>query len=303
MTKKPITFRLDPLKPCPCGSKKPLAQCCLLFDGTLYKKRSVIQPPGIQSGNSHPRCYLNFTKNCGTKITREHWISNDIFREIGAVINVEGLPWLQPGETRQLPAPSLASNILCDRHNAAFSGLDTTAGRLFTWLDNINEDLAHRSLSRKKQLYILSGEDLEMWAAKMLLGILHSQPKDSALSQYSVDNVIVQRLIATSILPTGCGLYLDAREGLQKRHTNKRIQIGPITINRQKRLIGLQIEMVGLSFYFFMDSLGVDFKFERENKMYRPLALNFLGQNRSHHIQLSWPPDPIRRHMTFKVVP
>jgi len=86
-----------------------------------------------------------------------------------------GAPWLQPGET--LATKNLTANILCVRHNSAFSDVDIAAIRLFKFINEITADLAAKSLSRKTKFYLGSGNDLEMWATKALLGLFHSQPK------------------------------------------------------------------------------------------------------------------------------
>jgi hypothetical protein len=88
-----------------------------------------------------------------------------------------GAPWLQPGEIQTLATKNLTANILCVRHNSAFSDVDIAAIRLFKFINEITADLSAKSLSRKTKFYLVSGDDLEMWATKALLGLFHSQPK------------------------------------------------------------------------------------------------------------------------------
>jgi hypothetical protein len=192
MRPKEPHFRPNPAEACPCGTGKTLAHCCLQFDGTIYKERASIRPPGRVTGYSHPRCYLSFTENCDEKLTGEHLETRGILAQIGQKINVTGVPWLKPGEVRTVGINSLTAKIPCKRHNSEFSTVDATASRFFEILTNANINLATASPSRRKQCYLLNGEDLEMWAAKVLLGLLHSQPKHSALHGYTADSDIVK---------------------------------------------------------------------------------------------------------------
>jgi hypothetical protein len=299
MRAKEPHFRPKPTEPCPCGSGKVLAHCCLCFDGTIYKERISIRPPGPVTGYSHPGCYLSFTENCDKKLTGEHVLSRGIFAQIGQHINVTGAPWLKPDEMRTVGIGRLTSKILCKRHNSAFSGLDATASRFFQILTDVNINLATASLSRQKQCYLLNGEDLEMWAAKVLLGLLHSEPKNSALGGYTVDNEIVKTLIRTTRLPPACGLYLRAELGDQITYNHKELMVSTITSPNEKRLLGLTFHIESVPFDFWMDNTRVNFAKEIRNKLYRPSSITFEGRGRSHTIFLSWPPDPTRRGMVF----
>jgi hypothetical protein len=152
-----------------------------------FKESSSIRPPGPPTGYSHPRCYLGFTQNCSTTISREHFVSHGILRQIGQSVSVRGAPWLQPGQTETYATKSLGSNILCVRHNSAFADVDTAAIRLFKFVNDITADLAKTTLSRKKKFYLVSGEDLEMWAMKAFLGVFYSKRKSGALGDYDID--------------------------------------------------------------------------------------------------------------------
>jgi hypothetical protein len=85
-------------------------------------------------------------------MSREHFISRSVLKLFGDThIAVNNFPWLPKGETRSLPINELvARQILCERHNAAMSPLDTAAGIFFAALKSVYEDLGDsRTLSRK----------------------------------------------------------------------------------------------------------------------------------------------------------
>jgi hypothetical protein len=245
----------------------------------------------VPAGYSHPRCYLSFTQNCCTKISGEHFVSHGILQQIGQSISITGAPWLRPGEIKTLATKNLAANILCVRHNSAFSDVDTAAIRLFNFINEISANLTENSLSRKSKFYIASGDDLEMWATKALLGMFHSQPKNTELTKYTINRDVMQDAIRTARLPKMCGIYLNARLGAPRVHHENEITVGTITLKEELRLIGLVIDIGGVSFDFLMDPLGINTLGEMETKLYRPAHLMFEGQRRSHVIFFSWSSD------------
>jgi hypothetical protein len=196
---------------------------------------------------------------------------------------------------------NLTANILCNRHNSAFTGVDATASAFFGLLNDINLELSKKILSRRKRYYLVSGEDLEMWAAKALLCLFHSEPRDTALTGYTVDFAIVKNLMKTSRLPSGCGLYLNRQLGTRRVHRIKEIIIGTITNPVEKKLIGITIDIVGVLFDFFIESRGIDFQYEIKGKLYRPSNITFEGRGRSHVIFFTWPPESSQIGMAFSM--
>ena len=150
--RKPPRPPWKPNEPCPCGSGVESRLCCLWPDRRLRVKLPRLTPPEPATGYAHPRCYLNSTNDCSTKISGEHFISKNALEAMKGEIEFGGLPWKKPGETVTYGISSLASNILCQRHNSAWSPLDTAAGRTFRILQEICEDIspANKSLSRKE---------------------------------------------------------------------------------------------------------------------------------------------------------
>ena len=235
---------------------------------------------------------MSFTNNCDQKITGEHFATKGILEYLSAgKVAVEKAPWLGIGETKIIGINSLVSNILCKRHNSAFSGVDSAAVQFFGLLNEIAIDFARSSSLEQENLYLFSGEDLEIWACKTLLGLLYSQPQNSSLREYNVNHDIIAAIARTGRLPQGHGIYVNGRTGLNQVHKSHEFTIRPITHERQKRLIGLELVMAGLPIHFFLDSLGVNFEYERTHKIYRPSFLRFQNGNRAHSILLSWLPN------------
>jgi len=209
-----------------------------------------------------------------------------------------GAPWLTAGEIRTYATKNLTANILCVRHNSAFSDVDNAAIQLFKFVNEVHAVLSQRSLSRKKKFYLVSGDDLEMWATKALLGLFHSQPKDTTLAEYSIDRSVVEKLIRTARLPKGCGIYLNARLGTRRVHNENEITVGTITLKDEMRLIGLVIDIGSVSVDFLMDPFGVT-SLQRSKKLYRPAHLMFEGRGKAHVIFICWSSDHCKDGVVF----
>jgi hypothetical protein len=297
MSRKVPRFVPDLYELCPCDSGKILERCCRRFDGAVFKEPSPIRPPGAPTRYSHPRCYLNFTQNCSTKISGEHPVSKGILQQIGQSVRVTG--WPKPGDDKTLATKNLTANILCTRHNSAFSDVDNAATKLFKFVNAISVDLANKSLSSKNKFYFVSGNDLEIWATKALLGVFNSQPRNTVLARYAVDQNVIEDTIRSARPPGMCGIYLNARLGTPRVHHENEITVGTITLKEDMRLIGLIIDIGGLSFDFLMDPLGINTLGEMATKIYRPAHLMFEGRRRSHVIFLSWSSDHSQDGVVF----
>jgi hypothetical protein len=160
---------------CPCGSGNRYGQCCRQFGGSPYKKIVSYKPPGASTGYSHVGCYMNWTRNCSPAMSGEHFISETVLSILNPkALRIGGMRWIPAGETRDLPLTALKANVLCDRHNNAWSQLDAMAGRFFRALAKIYDDLGQRTLSRKPIWHLFSGEELELWLLKTILGFFHA---------------------------------------------------------------------------------------------------------------------------------
>ena len=62
---------------------------------------------------AHPRCFARGLNNCASKITREHYFSDAIYRLLmgSQSLHVEGMPWLPAGEALEMAPSSLTSKL------------------------------------------------------------------------------------------------------------------------------------------------------------------------------------------------
>src|SRR5260221_4601972 len=117
---------------------------------------------------------MNWTSNCSRAISGEHFISKTVLSILNPTeVRIAGLAWIPKGETRDLPIEALRANVLCVRHNSAWSQLDAMAGRFFRALAELYDDLGRRTLSRKPIWHLFSGEELELWLLKTILGFFN----------------------------------------------------------------------------------------------------------------------------------
>jgi len=163
--------------------------------------------PNPHTGYRHGKCYANGYNNCSTKISSEHFISEDYLRqiELNNTTKIAGLAWQKPQTFSILPTKGLASNILCDRHNSALSTLDYEFGSFAETIRDFDRGKASVSVTRT-----VSGRMIELWMLKCLLGASMSKNIHGTLKPECV-NILFER----QKWPREWGLYYcsDARGG------------------------------------------------------------------------------------------
>jgi hypothetical protein len=178
---------------CTCGSGKVFVDCCFAPLDT--------RPPGAPTGYAHPACYARELGDCSPSSSREHFVSRNILDLLGpGQAQVQGLHWLQPGETKLLDPRALATRVLCERHNNALSPLDALAGRFFRFV---------RGDETKFTELVIPGYELERWMLKVLCGIMvkgmgtvNCQQLDPMEPKLELNQTLFER----AAIPEGCGL-------------------------------------------------------------------------------------------------
>jgi len=169
--------------PCPCGSSKKAIDCCLTSAGYWHKAAAIIAPPAPATGYANSNCSAASLQDCASKTCREHFISENVLKQIAqsGVVKIAGLSW-QPAEVfAALPTNAIASRVLCTRHGDALSPLDAEFGRFFGTLEEIDDAL--RDGKEAQAFRLFSGENLERWMLKMLLGAVSSENFTSRLKE------------------------------------------------------------------------------------------------------------------------
>jgi len=294
-----------PTDPCPCGdSDRPYSDCCGRVPKSPYKQIAQFRPPGAATGYRHPRCYMNWTSNCSHTISGEHFISESVLSIVSPrkLVRVSGTAFIPPGQTKDLPLEALQAKILCTRHNNALSRLDTMAGKFFRAIADIYEDLSdRRTPSRRSIWHLFSGEELELWLLKTILGFFHAGvlSKDGRKigKVQKIMNPAIDAAYCTGRLPEPCGMYvLKNGPALARRGV---LDFVSLSDQPDERIIGCGLTILGLTTTFFTDANIVNRNLFTANHSYRPDYLFYQNERRHHSIVLTWPPPRPGRAVKF----
>lgn len=156
----------------------------------------------------HQKCYARGNGSCSSKISKEHFISENLLRqiELNGTAKISGLSWQQPEtfDIRGIKHKALAPKILCEHHNSALSPLDTTIGEFSEAIgdfDRATSPSATNPVSERKQF---SGDNIEKWMLKCLLGMTAS---GSLKATAHLKPECLSLLFNNMEWPEGWGLY------------------------------------------------------------------------------------------------
>lgn len=294
--KQLIRPSIDPAQPCPCGSERRAAACCLGADGNVRKYVPSVRPPPPATGESQHGCYLDHTQDCAGGISREHYVSEVALSELSeGVVAIDGFFWQPPDEQKIVGINSLTANILCARHNSALSPLDTEAGQFMRTIKQLHSNLGTRSLSRKTTISIVSGEGLELWILKVACGLFYAKIASRDRHQIAKDHLVDDSIITEGFFSKrwhrNCGLYMRAAAGQLVRGVNT-ISLIPATatLGNVKRYVGVRVSMIGLEFAVLFDPRGLyPEQLAADGWYLRPTDVCFRSQQRRHWLILTWP--------------
>jgi hypothetical protein len=292
----------NPEDPCPCGGGSRYGRCCGQLTASPYKEIVEFRPPGAPTGYAHPRCYMNWTLDCSRTISGEHFISENVLSILNPKsVRVAGVVWIPHGQTQELPLKALQARILCTRHNSAFSGLDTMAGKLFRAVGEIYDDLDRRTLSRKAIWHLFSGEELELWLLKTILGFFHagvlSKDGRKIHEVQKIMNPAIEAAYRTGRLTEPCGMYI-LKTGIASAHRGV-LDFASLSDVCDERVVGCRLTIFGLTATFFTDPNMINRDAFTVEHSYRPDYLFYQDKRRRHSIVLTWPPRRSRRAVAF----
>lgn len=276
-----VSFAILPDAPCPCGSASPAEKCCLTSRG-LVKQPVSSSPPGAATGNQVERCYAAQLNDCGSGISREHYVSEVLLKLLDSegALTVSGLSWTGD-ESKKLSPNSLASKVLCERHNSALATLDAIALSIFQAFDERGA-----AGSKQRRLHLFSGHDLERWLLKALCGLASSNSfvldrhADLSIPKYWLDI-----LFSGTQFPDGQGLYVCRSKGHEfKGPSGLAIQA---IISGHGRLTGIGFKICGYELVLSMSGFSSR-RFDGREFAYRPLELYATANDFEKSIVFSW---------------
>jgi hypothetical protein len=291
-----VSFPIAPDGPCPCASGRPTHGCCLC-GGILEAHAASTVPAGPKTGTRVPGCYAAHLLDCAGVLSREHFVSRTVLDHLNQAstrhgtssesMEVEGLHWLPQRVRIRVGLNSLVSRILCERHNAALTGLDDSAGKLFRTLDAVSADLpgARRPTTG---LLLLSGHDVEKWMLKVLCGIAASGNMVISGQRSSTDVPVSwsAALFSDDQLPLNWGLYVP-------RHTMPRTQfvrgVATAGVGWGEALCGFEVSFNEFVFFLLLAPRpNGERKFGGIEYVYRPKELHVSGEDWEYSVAFGW---------------
>jgi hypothetical protein len=215
------------------------------------------------------------------KRSREHYISESLLHHLNQKnsLTVQGLPWVK-GESQVVSPDSLASKILCERHNTALSRLDALAVRLFQAFD---EQSVHGS--GQQLLHLFSGHDLERWLLKVLCGMACSKSLTlDSEADISIPDYWLDILFAGAQFPDDQGLYVCRSPGHQFEGPHG-LQLRAIT--GRGRLSGVGLWVCGYELILSMSGFPSR-SFDGREFAYRPLEFYAKAPKFEKSVVFSW---------------
>jgi len=262
---------------CPCGSGRKAKFCCNIITGQWHKEPATLSPPPPLTNKAVAGCYLSITNDCAGPLSREHYVSAGILRQIGSngKSAVHGLPWMKDKEFTRVSSQSLVAKVLCKRHNEALSPLDAEASRLKETIGRFDADFG--SSSPKQDLAIAAGEDVERWMLKTLCGFVAS--KQHQKYEFQPLDRWAAVLSGNESWPAAWGLYLPLQDFQHARHYRFETLTKP---NGEIALVNLPINNVKFAFAMPQTPGGC------KGGIFRPRYLHFQQRNVRKTLILSW---------------
>ena len=161
----------------------------------------------------HPKCYARGHGSCSRKISKEHFISENLLRqmELNGTVKVCGLA-CQASEQFNIfgiKHKNLAPKILCEYHNSVLSPLDKTMGEFFEIIGDFDRATSPSSQNPISEQKEFSGDEIEKWMLKCLLGMTVS---DNLKESTHLKPECLDILFDKMDWPKGWGLYFKSSD-------------------------------------------------------------------------------------------
>ena len=263
---------------CLCGRGQLMRDCCLFV-------RCDATPPGPATGYAHPLCFARSLNDCCQKISREHYISESVFKLFrGNMVAVSGAHWVPHSEEKLVSVASLTGKMLCTRHNSALSSLDTFAAKFFRFFTaEWSED--------EVEVNLIRGYDLERWILKMLCGLVASgiaRYNGEPLSGWVPPEEWLEILFGSTDVESPSGLHITAGNYLATRAT---LHVKPAFKTNSAEPIALVFALEGIIIMLSMERLPpLSAPSKTGAKTYfRPKALQLRRDDQIREAHFGWP--------------
>lgn len=225
-------------------------------------------------------CFAAPLDDCdGGALTREHYFSEALLEQFGGSFFVSGASWATT--PKRVSPKSLASRILCAKHNNGLSELDTTAADLFGLVR-----AAHEGNNVGSHEFV--GEHLERWAIKALVGAIAS---GTLFGEEGRELVVpldwLRVMYGHSPVAPGCGMYYVGGkiDGFDADLLNMFVNSFPVGDAEAGRVFGVTIRVGAFQ---FLTTVSTRLEVEGKQQLYhRPNGFQ-LGKPERGRIGLTW---------------
>jgi hypothetical protein len=272
---------------CPCGSGSKSYECCWAGDGRWEKTPVAATPLPVTSVPPfiNERCYLSSYGDCGTKITKEHFISRTVLERVTTdKLTIENAGHIFGGKNKvEIGVDSFAAKVLCDVHNPSLSALDTAIGIAFANMDALAKNMEKTADASKhiRSFHISSGLDIERWMIKVYCGLVAAgairSSSEKVVGRDAVTSILLDALVGKSSLPTPLGLYHHAFTG-QTRSLGRVVSIGTIRLTDGSDDVGGLLLTLGPINFVLITSMEFGRTFKEPNWYRHPTILINLKQ-------------------------
>jgi len=223
-------------------------------------------------------------KDCSNALSREHFISHGILKGLShnGSVKINGFKWQMDGAPQEIPTPTLASRILCKRHNEALSGLDAMALRLFQKIDD-----AVRQKQREDRVFLFDGSDFERWLLKTLCGAVFSRNAHTrgVSADWKPSSEWIGILFDGVPFPERWGFYF-AGDSAEKIEGGFKLSI---ISNPNDSCYGIRISFDDELFLFLMDTPPGNLRGTYlERYLYRPKEIVLLNEYCENVMRFVW---------------
>lgn len=237
-------------------------------------------------------CYAASLADCRGQLSREHYFSEGALRIFTALPVVSGLAWQRPGVIAPIGIGSLASRVLCEKHNADLSRLDETLQALQRAAEQIDDFFSVDALDPGEITLELRGDLVERALLKVAFGFTYSGVFTSTPGRPPPSEVLASRrfrlievLFRHRPIDSIGGLFHSSDRPALPRPANVSVRC---SLNDANEVIGAHIILHQMYWWIAFDDSVV----ESDRLRRRPNELQWENEESTRRacLSLAWPP-------------
>jgi len=273
--------KFEPYAPCICDSGDKAKFCCLK-SGKWNKAPANINPLPPCTMFANDQCYASITNDCNSKISKEHYLSRSVLQQLGQnnEVKISGLHWQKAETFSKMAIDRLIAKILCERHNNALSPLDAEFSRLQA-STKVSRNEQNSRLSNDRS-FLFSGEDIERWLMKSLIGLVFARNLDAS----SLRKGAIAMLYGLEKLPPGAGLYVTSAAIYQ----NDSLEISMLENPSTGQILAMRCDVGSLVLELALGEVKSDsgYGLYIPARFHRPSCVSFNAAGAEHRLELTW---------------